>query len=186
MGAALLYSCSVFGQTKTTRIWNDSVVPATIDGGDTSVVELGMRFRSQLAGSISGLAFYKSPLNSGTHIGNLWSGSGTLMATVTFTNETASGWQTANFATPVPIAANTTYVISYHTDAGHFSFSTNFFVATDGGVFGDPLLGLASGVDGMNGVYAEGQSSFPNSSYLLRNYLRIRVQRLWLRAPSRW
>ena len=36
-------------------------------------------------------------------MGNLWSIDGALLASTTFVDETASGWQQANFATPVPI-----------------------------------------------------------------------------------
>ena len=49
---------------------------------------------------------------------DLWSATGTLLATATFTNETASGWQQANFSNPVPITAGTTYdcVLSHRTE----------------------------------------------------------------------
>ena len=50
--------------------------------------------------------------NTGTHVGNLWTTSGTLLATGTFSGETASGWQQLNFTTPVDITAGTTYVAS--------------------------------------------------------------------------
>ena len=49
------------------------------------------------------------------HTGSLWSSTGTLLATVTFTNESISGWQTATFSNPVEITEGTTYVASYHT-----------------------------------------------------------------------
>src|SRR3546814_20679943 len=45
----------------------------------------------------------------------LWNADGTLLASATFTNETASGWQTANLNTPVAITAGTTYIASSHT-----------------------------------------------------------------------
>jgi hypothetical protein len=54
-------------------------------------------------------------------VGNLWSSTGTLLATATFTGETGSGWQQVNFATPVTISANTIYVASYHANNGHYS-----------------------------------------------------------------
>ena len=47
--------------------------------------------------------------------------SGQLLATATFTGETASGWQQVNFATPVAINPNTTYVASYFAPKGHYS-----------------------------------------------------------------
>ena len=36
------------------------------------------------------------------HVGSLWSSTGTRLGQVTFTNESASGWQQASFATPDP------------------------------------------------------------------------------------
>ena len=38
---------------------------------------------------------------------------GPSLATVTFTNESATGWQQATFSSPVPITAGTIYVASY-------------------------------------------------------------------------
>ena len=61
-------------------------------------------------GYITGIRFYKGSGNTGTHVGHLWTSTGTLLATATFSNETASGWQQVNFATPVAITAGTTYV----------------------------------------------------------------------------
>ncbi|MCA1466256.1 DUF4082 domain-containing protein, partial [Bradyrhizobium sp. NBAIM18] len=82
----------------------------------TSPVEVGVKFTASVNGTITGLRFYKGSLNTGPHIADLWSSTGTLLATATFTNETASGWQQVNFSTPVAITAGTTYVASYHTN----------------------------------------------------------------------
>jgi len=57
-----------------------------------SPLELGVQFRSDSSGYITGIRFYKSAANTGTHIGNLWNGLGTLLASATFTGESASGW----------------------------------------------------------------------------------------------
>ena len=150
-------------------VWGPSVTPATIDAGDPSAVELGIKFRSDVAGVVTGVRFYKAAANTGTHIGNLWTSTGTLLGTVTFTNETASGWQQATFATPISIVANTTYVVSYYTPAGHYSDNVGFFASA--GVDNPPLHALANGVDGPNGVYRYGATSgFPNSSWNASNY----------------
>ncbi len=74
-----------------------------------------MKFTSDISGSVTGVRFYKYAQNTGTHVGSLWTAGGTLLGTVTFTGETASGWQQATFANPIAITANTTYVVSYHT-----------------------------------------------------------------------
>src|SRR5439155_401369 len=108
-------------------IWSPVSAPTTADVGPDAPVELGVLFKSDVNGNISGMRFYKSAANTGTHVGNLWSSTGTLLGTATFTNETASGWQQMSFGTPVAITANTTYVASYHTTVGHYSDDENYF-----------------------------------------------------------
>jgi hypothetical protein len=152
-----------------TTLWPGTAVPAVVDGGPDSAVELGVKFRSDVAGNITGIRFYKASANTGTHVGNLWTSTGTLLATATFTGETASGWQQVNFATPVSITANTVYVASYHANNGHYSFNDNYFSVN--GVDNPPLHELATGVAGGNGVNAYGSSSvFPNQTWNARNY----------------
>ena len=136
---------------------------------DTKAVELGVKFRSDVTGTITGIRFYKASTNTGTHVAHLWSSAGALLATATFSSETASGWQQVNFSTPVAIAANTVYVASYHTNTGHYSFDNNYFATK--GVDNAPLHALANGVSGANSVYAYGTTStFPSQSYLSTNY----------------
>ena len=67
------------------------------------------------------MRFYKGATNTGTHVGNLWTRTGTLLATATFTGETASGWQQVTLAAPVASPPNTTYVASYHAPRGHYA-----------------------------------------------------------------
>jgi hypothetical protein len=103
-------------------IWSAAVVPATPDSGDATPTEVGMRFRAESNGVITGLRFYKAAGNIGTHTGSLWGEDGGLpLARAVFVNETPSGWQQVNFDTPVPIAAGTTYVASYHAPTGRYS-----------------------------------------------------------------
>ncbi|WP_415855300.1 DUF4082 domain-containing protein [Sinomonas sp. G460-2] len=151
--------CTVFSANST---------PATANGADPSAVELGMKFRTDTAGQITGVRFYKGSLNTGTHVGNLWSSTGTKLATVTFVNESASGWQQAYFSTPVSVTANTTYVVSYFAPNGNYSYTSSGFSASQGS---SPIVGLANGTDGGNGVYAYGStSSFPSGTYNSTNY----------------
>ena len=88
------------------------------------------------------------------------------MANITFTGETSSGWQETSFLTPVPIAANATYVASYYSPSGYYAFDGGYFTT---GVDNGPLHALANGVDGSNGVYAY-SGGFPTSSYHSSNY----------------
>ena len=155
--------------TSVTTIWPVTAVPGTVDDGPDSAVELGVKFRSDIAGSITGIRFYKATANTGTHVGNLWSSAGTNLATATFSGETASGWQQVSFATPVAIASNTVYVASYHASNGHYSEDDNYFASK--GVDNPPLHALTNGVSGGNGVYAYGASSaFPNQTWNAANY----------------
>jgi hypothetical protein len=102
-------------------------------------------------------------------LGNLWTDSGANLATVTFTNETASGWQQANFSSPVAISANTTYVISYYAPNGNYSYDQNFF--TSAGVDNPPLHALVSGSPDTDGVYVYAVGGgFPSSTYQATNY----------------
>jgi hypothetical protein len=148
-------------------IWSATTTPDRQDA-DPSAVELGVRFRASTGGYITGIRFYKYATNTGTHIGNLWTNTGTRLATVTFTGESASGWQTASFATPQQIVANTTYVASYYAPVGRYGVSSNYFTSS---VTNGPLRGLTDGEDGANGVYRyTATSAFPNSTFQSENY----------------
>ncbi|MGD0745549.1 MAG: DUF4082 domain-containing protein [Verrucomicrobiota bacterium] len=150
-------------------IWNDTTVPAFAAADDPNAVEVGLKFRSAVDGTIMGIRFYKGPGNTGTHVGNLWTSTGTLLASVIFDSETASGWQQQVLASPVPISSNTTYVVSYYAPAGRYAYNLGYFAAS--GVDNYPLRALANGEDGPNGVFAYSPSStFPNQSYEDANY----------------
>ena len=136
---------------------------------DNDAVELGVRFRSDVDGFITGIRYYKTSGNTGTHTGTLWSNSGVNMATVTFTGESASGWQEATFNEPVEIDAGITYVASYHTTVGRYATGTSFATA---GVDNPPLHALQDGVGGANGVYRYGGGgTFPTDTFGSSNYL---------------
>ncbi len=149
-------------------VWPDTAMPAVEDAGPDSPVELGVKFRSDSNGYITGLRFYKSAANTGTHVGSLWTAGGALLARVTFINETASGWQTETLPTPVAVTANTTYVASYHATTGHYAFSPAYF--STGGADNAPLHAVPTTVS-PNGVFRYGASSvFPTDSYNDANY----------------
>ncbi|MFL6127502.1 MAG: DUF4082 domain-containing protein, partial [Mycobacteriales bacterium] len=149
-------------------IWAATAAPGGAPDPDTSAVEVGTRFRSDVAGQATGVRFYKQAGNTGSHVGRLWTGSGTLLGSVTFTGETASGWQQATFASPIAIAANTTYVVTYHAPAGRYSADTGYFAA---GVDRAPLHALRDGLDGPDGVYRYGSGGvFPTDTWQSTNY----------------
>ncbi|ABM10784.1 DUF4082 domain-containing protein [Paenarthrobacter aurescens] len=148
---------SVFGQT----------VPAVTDSGDGGAYEMGMRFTPSVDGFITGVRFYKSAANTGTHTGSVWSSTGERLATATFTNETPSGWQSALFSQAVPVAAGQKYTVSYWAPNGRYSIQ-NFQWASFGS--SDAPLKVAGGFGAEPaGVYAT-SSGFPTSSYNGGNY----------------
>ncbi len=149
-------------------IWDNSTVPAVLAQDDPDPIEVGLKFRSVIDGYVTGIRFYKGSANTGTHVGNLWTSTGTLLGSVTFVNETSSGWQYQALTSPVPINSNTTYVVSYHAPAGRYSADAYYFNGS--GVDRYPLRALANGEDGGNGVYAYGASAFPNQTYNSANY----------------
>ena len=148
-------------------IWSGGGSPSATNLNDGQAIELGVKFRSSLAGYITALRFYKGTQDNGAHAGNLWSASGTLLATATFTGETASGWQEVALPSPVAIAANTTYVASYYSVAGYYVATGSYFTQA---VTNGPLTALANGTDGPNGLYRYGASGFPSQSFLQTNY----------------
>jgi hypothetical protein len=151
-------------------VWPDTAPSGATDTSDTSSVELGLKFTASSNGTISGVRFYKEPDNTGTHTGTLWSSSGTVLATGTFTSESTQGWQELDFSTPVTVTAGTTYVASYHTNTGEYSADGNYFAAAHTDINGT-LTAPSSSSSGGNGVYAYGSSSlFPNNSYNATNY----------------
>ncbi|MET1081621.1 MAG: DUF4082 domain-containing protein, partial [Burkholderiales bacterium] len=150
-------------------IWPSTATPTVASTSDTGAVNLGVKFRSDVSGFITGIRFYKGSANTGTHVGRLWSSTGQQLATATFSNETASGWQQVNFATPVAITANTVYVASYHAPNGRYAINTSYFASS--GQDRPPLHALQNGVSGGNGVYVYGASpAFPSSTYQSSNY----------------
>jgi hypothetical protein len=159
-------------------LWGPNVKPTSSDSGDASSIEVGVKFTSDTFGTISGIRFYKAATNTGTHIGNLWTSSGQLLATATFANETTSGWQQVNFSSPVPIMPHTTYVASYFAPSGHYAGDDNYFYATPAPspavptvTDSPPLHAPRATVGSPNGMYTYSFSStFPISTDLADNY----------------
>jgi hypothetical protein len=163
------WSFTVLGQSFLT-IWGGNSTPAVPDSNDSGAVELGVKFRSSSAGTVHGIRFYKGGTpNGGVHQGNLWTAGGTLLANATFNGESSTGWQSVFFSSPVVISPDTTYVASYFAPQGHYSVTGGYFNGQEAAQ--GPLVALANGVDGGNGLYAYGGGGgFPNGTYNGGNY----------------
>jgi hypothetical protein len=144
--------------------WNEAAAPADdqVDPGDPLPYELGVTFEPTVAGAVTGVRFYKGPANTGTHVASLWDPSGTLIGSATYTSETASGWQTVSFASPVAIEANHAYVVSYSCPDGHTS-------ATHG-YFDTPMANAYLRVPVAGGVYNATPGQYPGTVFSNNNY----------------
>jgi len=112
-------------------IFEPGEVPQSANWPDTDAIEVGVRFRSDVNGLVTGVRFYKGAANTGVHRGSLWTTDGVRLATAVFAGEKESGWQTVTFAEPVPIVANTTYLASYHTSVGQYAVTANQFATEE-------------------------------------------------------
>ncbi|WP_311922351.1 N,N-dimethylformamidase beta subunit family domain-containing protein [Microbispora sp. H10836] len=151
-----------------TTLWDDTTTPLIASQDDNKPVVVGVKFQASESGKIRGIRFYKGPQNTGTHVGSLWTFTGQLLASVTFSGESASGWQQATFSPPISISAGTTYVASYFTTSGYYSVDPYYFVNP---YTRDPLFAPADGAAGGNGVYRySSTNAFPSNTYHASNY----------------
>jgi hypothetical protein len=151
-------------------IWPNTAQPSVASANDTNAINLGVQFTTSVNGWVAGIRFYKGTGNTGTHVGNLWTSTGTLLGQVTFTGESASGWQVAYFSSPIPVTGGTTYVASYFAPNGSYAADTAYFANT--GVTNGPLTApQSSAVSPGNGLYTYGNSpTFPSNTYNAANY----------------
>ncbi len=143
-------------------LYQDTVTPTVQEVKDGVPLALGVRFASSTGGQVTGIRFYKSAGNTGTHTGGLYSITGQQLATVTFTAESTAGWQTATFSQPVTIAADTEYVASYKSPTGTYSVTPGGF--TSGFTSGPLRTAQDSGGFSYSGDFPGTSSS---SSYLV-------------------
>ena len=163
MGSPFGWSFTTSGPQCPCSVWQNGTPNGATDDPDTSAVNLGLQFRASSSGFVTGVRFYKESDNTGAHLGSLWSSSGALLASGTFSGESASGWQELDFSSPVAITANTTYVVSYHTNVGHYAVTGSGLASA---VTNGPLTALAGG-----GVYSYASgNAFPSNSFNSSNY----------------
>lgn len=150
------------------NVFSSAEIPTQNLVDEKTPLQLGMKFRSDIDGFVTGARFYKQAGNEGVHTAQLYNTSGQVLAQAQFVNETASGWQQVLFSQAVAVSANTTYIISYHSPNNTYSAVNQFFSTAK---ISGHLKGLAEGEDGSNGVYAYSPTpAFPTQSYESSNY----------------
>jgi hypothetical protein len=154
--------CSLFSSVTTPA----SVGLSTADGRTGAgpfTYEMGVKVKATQDMQVTSIRYYESPGETGTHVGRIWTSTGVLLASVTFTNESGSGWQQQALGSPVTMTANTVYVVSVNQNS--------FFVMTSGGLASSVTSGpLQSVADGANGVFGSSAGTFPSSTYASSNY----------------
>lgn len=172
-GFALVATASA--QTTTYSLFSDSDAPQVAIDGDTSPVEVGVRFYATESGTINAIRFYRGTQGNGTFRVRLWDAAGNVLGEGNvyegLTNP-VPGWQSIPLQTPVRIEAGETYVASYYNSGGGYSVTEFYFTGNgvDTGVLVAPADGqLPDG--GPTSVYRYGVSGgFPTDTYAGTNY----------------
>lgn len=142
-----------------------SQIPAGFD--NDSSYELGTRFMVRTAGQITQARIYASSSEGGTHTVRLWKADGALIAgpyAWSISSGTA-GWKNYTFPSPVPILANTDYIISVTNSSDHQ------YASTQGG-FNSPINRGDLVTYTSSGVYATTLGSMPGQVWNNSNYFR--------------
>ena len=141
-------------------------------------ITLGVKITPSFDGTISGIRFFKAPLDNATRTTQyvqLWSISpdgtnpGTSIAKAfapAGQTLTPGAWNEILFTTPVQVTAGTVYVATYYSPTGYYNSTDNAF--TDPVVHG-PLAILKDDDQGDNGTYRYGEG-YPTDGYQASNY----------------
>jgi len=145
----------------------DDAAPSDPTGAGKTVT-LGVKFCSSQSGTISGIRFYRAAISSNGYVTSLYSADGTLLGSATLAHESGPvpGWQVANFVSPIPVSASTTYISAYYCPVGQGARDLN---ELKNGVTNGPLTAPASSAVGGNGVY-NAKNAFPKSNDQASNY----------------
>lgn len=134
---------------------------------DAEPITTGVKFFSAKAAYIQGIRFYRGTTDTTTYILKLYKNSNQeLLDSVTYKHNTATGWLSANFATPRLIAKDTVYMATVYAPSGNYAATGNYFTAPVTSGF---LTAPASGTVGPNGVYRM-SNGFPELGFEESNY----------------
>lgn len=146
----------------------DDATPKTPVVMDTGAITLGVKFLSAQPGKVLGIRFYRGATNRHGYVVKLFADGGRLLAATKTWKDTCvvPCWEQVNFASPVSLAANTTYVAAYYASSGRYAADKfGLTVAHSAG----SLTAPASGAIGGNGVYTY-STGFPKETWVNTNY----------------
>jgi hypothetical protein len=145
-----------------------NLAPFNLVSTNTGSTTLGVKFWTTHPGTIAAIKFYRGAASPQGYVARLYTASGALLGSVAMAQESGPvpGWQQAVFASPIPIAANTTYVAAYYAPGGEYS-DTPYGLKQS--VSNGPLAAPAASVVGGNGVFKSGLA-FPTTGYEQTNF----------------
>lgn len=143
-------------------------VPNIPSEPDTRAVEVGVKFRANVAGSVTALRFYRATANASGYVARLWTSTGTLLAQMPVTDGRLPGWQEVALPSPIALTPGATYVVSYYTSNGQFARDVSGLASS---IVSGNLTAPGSASVGGNGVYLyQTGGGFPSASYKDTNY----------------
>ena len=147
----------------TESLFTSSTVPGAKEN-DGTPYEMGMRFRSASSGQISAIRFYKVAEDTGVHVGSIFSTNGSKLASVTFSGESLSGWQSQALPSPVSIQANVDYVVSVTSPTGNYGYTEY--------AFNSPIP--RGNLTGLGSLFGPSDGSIPDQTWVGHgaNYFR--------------
>lgn len=160
VAATVVTAYAVTTGPDTYSFFADSDVSKVGTDSDNRPVELGLRFTTQQAGTLSAVRFLKARGDRSAHTVSVWSATGAKLAGGVSSGESKSGWQQVALTQPVLLEAGAQYVVSYHTSS--YRASDDYFAGRTAKA--GPLT--TTGV----GTYKYGNGSFPTDSWHASNY----------------
>ncbi|MHA4809754.1 DUF4082 domain-containing protein [Flavitalea flava] len=130
-----------------------------------SPLELGMKFKILVPGTITKFRFFRLPGETGSHKASLWSKTGSLLDSISFplSSDIDSGWQIVTLPTPFSVSADT-FVVSVNSNTKYAAKAYGLGAVISNG----PLSSIADN----NGVYTYSVGTFPTNTYNGNNYFR--------------
>ncbi len=141
----------------STRVWQAIPAPLPATFEDASYT-FGVRFSTSVTGFVKGVRFLSADGVSavpGNYTGQLWTNTGTLLASGVFAGVTTDSWQELLFTEPILITAGTPYVASYNIG------TAISYASTPNGLVAPVTFGTVTALAG-GGLYTPGAAvAFP-------------------------
>ena len=105
--------------------------PSGSTNASGNAVNLGVKFQTSTAATMTHCWFYKIAADTGTHTCTVYRVfDGSTVGTVDFADESESGWQDQAFASALNIAANEDYIVTVSHPTGNWTSNVDYFLST--------------------------------------------------------